>query len=326
MKYLLIVFSLLSSSAFCQKQSDVDAVAADEHLLKIICNKLFRTKATDEDKKKYNQELVAAFESILNKPNSFDIPFDSLKNDMAVLLSPDKKFRIINWNLEKADKTYEYYGFIQEKHQQVRKMGLFKREKTETIQLYPLMDKSAEIKNPENTITDNKKWFGMLYYKIILKKTKSKTYYTLFGLDENDQHSKKKIIDVLTFDNNGVPRFGADIFVMEKKYPKRVIFEYASTCAMSLRYSSQKDSIVFDHLAPPEPQLEGQFQYYCTDLSYDGFGFKKGKWNYGTDLNPLNDKSDLDKSYQDPHKGSSKQQSDLIIDRKRKIDKKNNKK
>lgn len=325
MNRLVVLFLFISIPVFSQKQLSGNAEAlTDEHALKAICTQLFTSK-TDADKKKYNQELLAAFENILNKPNSFDIPFDSLKNYMAILVAPDKKFRIINWNLEKADKTYEHYGFIQERYIQVKKTGLFKKEKTESVQLYPLIDRSPEIKNPENAITDNKKWYGMLYYKIIQKSTKSKTYYTLFGLDENDAYSKKKIIDVLTFDNNGAPRFGADIFVMEKKYPKRVIFEYASTCSMSLRYSSQKDSIVFDHLSPPEPQLEGQFQYYCTDMSYDGFGFKHGKWNYGTDLNPLNDKSDLDKAYHDPHKPLNKQ-SDLIIDRKRKIEKKSDKK
>lgn len=294
-------------------------MVSDEQALKGICNHLFRAK-TDADKKKYNQELLAAFENVLNKPNSFAISFDSLKNDMAILAAPDNTFRIINWNIEKADKTYEYFGFIQVKHEELEK-GRFVKKKKEIVQLYPLIDKSAEIKNPENAITDNKKWFGMLYYKIVMKKTKTKTYYTLLGYDLNDEYSKKKIIDVLTFDNNGTPRFGADIFVMEKKYPKRVIFEYAATCNMTLRYNSHKDSIIFDHLAPTQPQLEGQFQYYCADMSYDGFGFKKGKWNYGMDLNATNEKDEKDKFYHDPHSNTPNKTSDLIIDKKRKIEK-----
>jgi len=326
MNYSFFIFCILSLCASAQKNNSGNAaVLADEHELKIISTRLFHAK-TDVDKKKYNQELLTAFEEVLSKPNSFDVSFDSLKTDMAILVSPDNKFRIINWNLEKDDKTYEYYGFIQEKYEQENKTGLFHKEKTENIQLYPLIDRSAEIKNPENAVTDNKKWFGMLYYKIIVKKIKTKTYYTLLGYDMNDAYSKKKIIDVLTFDNNGTPRFGADIFVIEKKYPKRVIFEYAATCNMSVRYNSQKDSIIFDHLAPTEPQLEGQFQYYCTDMSYDGFGFKRGKWNYGTDLNATNEKDDKDKLYNDPHNRNTSRQSDLIIDKKRKIEKPKEKK
>jgi hypothetical protein len=301
MKYFLFVFSFISFSVFGQKQSDNMAGIADEQNLKSLCVQLFSSK-TDGERIKHNNELLKAFEEVLNKPNSFELKFDSLKNYMGIHTSPDNKFKIINWNLEKDDKTYEYFGFIQSKYEQKRKVNFLKTEKTETIQLYPLIDKSAEIKNPENSISDNKKWFGMLYYKIILKKTKAKTYYTLLGYDLNDAFSKKKIIDVLTFDANGTPRFGADIFVMEKKYPKRVIFEYAYNCSMSLRYNTQKDSIVFDHLSPPSSNLQGQFQYYCTDMSYDGFGFKRGKWYYGMDLNPVNEKDELDKYYHDPHK------------------------
>ena len=271
-KIASLILFLLSLNVIAQENS------ADRHVLdlyndtiKIICKKLYSSK-TDIDKKKYNHQLLNTFESALNTANSFDYPFDSL-NDIARLVSPDKKFRIINWNVPYDDGTQEYFGFIQEKYSQKKRKGLFKRETAEIAQLYPLIDKSAEIKNPENTISDNKKWCGMLYYKIIIKKTKSKTYYTLLAWDGNDKLSVKKIIDVLTFDNNGTPHFGADIFIMPKKYPKRVIFEYNASCSMSLKYNSKKDSIVFDHLAPSEPQLEGQFQYYCPDMSYDGFGF-----------------------------------------------------
>ncbi len=322
MKYIITLFCFLSFSVIAQKQSheNPSVIATDETRLLAICKQLYSAK-TDADKKKYNQELLTTFEEVLKKSGTFDIPFDSLKKDIGILFSPDKKFKLINWCIEKSDKTYEYYGFIQSKYEDESKSGKKREKKIQTIQLYPLIDKSTEIKNPDNAITDNKKWYGMLYYKIILKKVKTKTYYTLLGYDLNDQYSKKKIIDVLTFDPNGTPRFGADIFVMEKKYPKRIIFEYSASCNMSLKYSSSKDSIVFDHLSPIEPQLEGQFQYYCGDMSYDGFGFKKGKWNYGTDLNATNDKDEKDKLYHDPHAPNTTKQSDLIIDRKRKIEK-----
>jgi hypothetical protein len=307
---------LISLSIFGQKQSGEATAATDEQYLKSICVQLFSSK-TDAERTKLNTVLLKAFEEILNKPNSFEMKFDSLKNYMGIHTSPDNHFKIINWNVAKDDKSYEYFGFIQSKFVQKKKTGFLKTEKTETMQLYPLIDKSPEIKNPENYISDNKKWFGMLYYKIILKKTKTKTYYTLLGYDLNDALSKKKIIDVLTFDPNGTPRFGADIFVMEKKYPKRVIFEYAYNCSMSLRYNTQKDSIVFDHLSPPSPNLQGQFQYYCTDMSYDGFGFKRGKWYYGTDLNAVNEKDELDKFYHDPHKEMPNKRSDVIMRQKK---------
>ena len=324
MKYTtLLLFSLFSLSIVAQTNTgDTKIFSLYQDSLKTICSKLFKPDNKDAVNEKLNQQLLATFETALNMPNSINFPFDSLSilKYISILVSSDNKFRIINWNVPKNDGTQIYYGFIQEKYEQVIKHGIFKKQRIESVQLYPLIDKSAEIKNPDNYISDNKKWFGMLYYKIILKKTKAKKYYTLLGWDGNDKITRKKIIDVLTFDNNGTPRFGADIFNMQKKYPKRIIFEYSANCNMSLRFSTKKDSIVFDHLAPNSPQLEGQYQYYCNDGSYDGFGFKGGKWNYGMDLNAINEKDEKDKIYIDPRTDTSnkKESRTLKQDRKKK--------
>lgn len=288
---ILYILISIAFPAFSQDVKSVDEFTQTK--LKPLVKQLYHSK-TFEDQKKYNQELLKAFEEAIELDPKFNYAFDSLQKDIGILISPDKKFRIVHWNIPKSDGTHEYYGFIQSKF-------TTKKNKVESVQIFPLTDKSAEIKNPDNAITDHNKWFGALYNKIIVKKTKSKTYYTLLGWDGNDKFSQKKIIEVLTFDpNNGTPKFGADIFNYEKKYPKRIIFEYSATCSMSLRFSPKKDSIVFGHLAPTSSQLVGQFQYYCSDMSFDGFGFKKGKWNYGTDINAVNEKSENDKIYGDP--------------------------
>jgi len=316
-KAACILLITISNCIYAQDALIQEKAAFAQHKLMMICQRLYHSKTnlSDIEKQKINSELVNQFEELLNEPNSFNYSFDSLKTEMAILTSPDNTFRIINWNVPMNDETQEYFGFIQEKYTQIIKKGLFKKEKSEIMQVYPLIDKSSEIKNPDNAVTDNKKWLGALYNKIILKKTKSKTYYTLLAWDGNDTFSRKKIIDVLTFDENGSPRFGAAIFNMKKKFPKRVIFEYSATCNMSLKYSNKKDSIIFDHLSPTSPQLEGQFQYYCSDMSYDGFGFKKGKWNYGEDLNATNEKDEKDKLYHDPHdRSQSKDQSNQYKD------------
>src|SRR4051812_26583633 len=131
MKYFLIFFSFISISIFGQKsRSDNAEAIMDQHYLKAICVELFTAK-TDVERKKYNDQLLKVFEDILNKPNSFEMTFDSLKNYMGILTSPDNQFKIINWNLAKDDKTYEYFGFIQSKFDQKKKAGFFKNEKTQ---------------------------------------------------------------------------------------------------------------------------------------------------------------------------------------------------
>ncbi len=307
-KVIPLLFLVISFHALSQDKHQMDSV---QTVLNGICKKLFSAKA-DTDKHKYNQELHKIFEDALNRDPTMAYGFDSLKNDIGILKSPDEKFRIVHWNIHKEDGSFEYYGFIQSRHTEIKKKGLFIKQKTETVHLYTLTDKSAEIKNPENYIGDHKKWFGMLYYRIIIKKSKSKTYYTLLGWDGNDKFSQKKIIDVLTFDNKGIPHFGADIFNFAKRFPKRVIFEYSTTCSMALKYNEKMDSIVFDRLVPSEERLEGQFQYYCASFEYDGLGFKKGKWNFGAGLHPGNEKDKNDKLYNNPNGTSDKRKSDVM--------------
>jgi hypothetical protein len=307
---LCLVLASLPGAA----QLSEEKVRSDEAQLQELCKRIYKKGTPDTTKIRLNNELLRRFDEILNQPGSMEAyRFDSLKKDLSILNSPDGRFKLINWNLPKSDGTQEYFGFIQSNYRQVIKKGFMKREIRESVQVYQLSDRSAEIKNPENTISDHRKWFGMWYYKIIPRSYKGKTWYTMLAWDGNDRFTQKKIVDVLSFDNGGVPKFGADIFVMPKRYPKRLIFEYSATCTMSLKYSESKDSIIFDHLAPTQSALEGQYQYYCSDMSYDGLGFKKGKWHYKADVPAMNPKDEKDKLYRDPHDRSiSKDQSGTI--------------
>jgi hypothetical protein len=140
----------------------------------------------------------------------------------------------------------------------------------------------------------------MLYYKIIPVKVKRKKYYTLLGGDKNDKLTSKRIIDVLYFIPDGSPRFGADLFKLEKRSPKRVIFEYSAQAIMSVKYNEETKQIVFDHLSPAQPNFEGQYQYYGPDFSFDALEFNKGKWVYIPDVDARNGKSNKDNQYKDP--------------------------
>lgn len=305
-----------SFSVFPQEKSlAVKALDSYNDSLKKIIHHLY-TATTDSVKHKYNDQLLATFAHVLKMEDSFIYPFDSITG-IGILNSPDQMVRIFNWNVPLANGTHEYYGFIHVKQIQVKKVGLFKKISTETFKVFPLKDVSATVKNADSYVSDNNKWYGMLYYAIIPKKTKNKKmYYTLLGWDGNDKFSTKKLIDVLTFNNKGTPQFGAAIFNTTKGVKKRIVFEYDANCTMSLKYNKAKDSIIFDHLSPPQPQLEGQYQYYCGDFTYDGFGFKNGKWNYGEYINATNEKNEKDNIYKNPKKTEDAIKSNEIIKRK----------
>jgi hypothetical protein len=71
---------------------------------------------------------------------------------------------------------------------------------------------------------------------------------------------------------------------------------------MFLNYEPTTNTIVFDHLAPPDPQLKGKFELYGPDFSYDGFKLVNGRWKFITDLELKNNPTDQDDKFNDPRK------------------------
>jgi hypothetical protein len=274
---LLFITAILSFHAFSQKNEDF--IKAEDSL--VVLGDLILNGESDFLKYNANEKFLTLLESALISDNSFDYPFDSLTM-IARLTAADNKFRLFNWNIKKTDGTYEYFGILQAWNSKQKKYVL-----------YPLTDNSDQTKKPELQALDYLTWYGAHYYKLLYNKSGKKKYYTLLGWDGNDLLTQKKIIDVLTFNSNDKPVFGASIFKYNKKTQKRVIFEYSSTTTMSLKYEKQyllygkkkRSMIIFDRLAPSDPELEGQYQFYYPETNiFDGFVFKRGKWTMVKDV------------------------------------------
>ena len=269
--------------AFSQNQSLQDSVY---NLYMDFVHSGANDAVKTENNKKLSDGLKYALS--LDKKGSFD--FDSLKRYKLMIESSDKQVRIFTWDMELEDGTHTSYGFI---HAYNRK--------SKSFEVYQLNDRSEGIKDPENAVLDNTKWFGAYYYQVVLVKHKKKKYYVLLGWDGNNRITNKRIIEVLYFDSKGFPKFGDGIFSSEKgKIKKRVIFEFQAGVFMSLRYEEDKGVIVFDHLSPSDPNLEGQYQYYGPDFSYDMMEFKEGKWQYVRNVAPRNEKDRTDKYFKAP--------------------------
>lgn len=251
---------------------------------------------TDQDKIAANKKFSDLLHKVLSIEGAFNYPFDSLKF-IANLRSPDNAFRIFNWDVPKNDGTYTYYGFIMVDES---KTGAQKNPKTQ-YKIYDLVDKSAEIKNAELAILSPEKWYGALYYKIILTNDKDKKFYTILGWDGNTKYTWKKLIDVMTFAKDGKPIFGEkSLFQRGRISSRRVIFEFRADLVMTLKYEEDKKRIVYDHLAPEVGGAEGMYQLYSQTFSYDAFDWKKGKWHMLSDIDARNKKSKKDSEYIDP--------------------------
>jgi hypothetical protein len=238
----------------------------------------------DIDRKVANYQFIKTLVTALKIPNSFLYPFDSVKT-ISILNSPDNRFRIFSWYILNMDGSYRFYGAIQ-----MNTGG--------SLKLYPLEDYSPILKNPEDSLTDNHKWYGAQYYKIIHINTGS-PYYVLLGWKGNTVESTKKVIEVVSFKTSGV-QFGLPVFEQKGRIHKRMVFEYARDASMLLRYVPDQNLIVFDNLAPPDKKSKDKPQTYGPDLSYDGFRLKNGRWEFIENLDMRNIPSEKDAKYNDP--------------------------
>ena len=99
-----------------------------------------------------------------------------------------------------------------------------------------------------------------------------------------------KVVDALVVINNSQARFGKSVFQSERVVDKRLVFEYAASTNMMLRYDKNSESIVMDHLAPPNNTFKDNFRFYGPDFSYDAYIYDKGKWVLNKDIDVRNPK------------------------------------
>ncbi|GAB2690634.1 hypothetical protein GCM10027037_12180 [Mucilaginibacter koreensis] len=241
---------------------------------------------SDVERKNANYAFIRMLVTALKTPHSYDFAFDSLKT-ISILNSPDRKFRIFSWPVMNQDGSYRFYGAVQ-------------MNNNGPLVLHPLEDYSPILKNPEDSVTTNRKWFGAEYYKIIPVYS-NRPYYVLLGWKGNNVKSTKKVIEVLSFDN-GIPVWGKPVFEGNSKIRSRVIFEYSRQASMLLRYVPEQNLIVFDHIAPPDAKMKGKMEMYGPDLTYDGYRLSNGKWNYVNDLDMRNIALAGEQDIEDPKK------------------------
>lgn len=284
----LFLFSILLTSVKAQSPNTAfdPKFLILEDSLKSLSSKIINS--TDEVVRRNSNNLfIKTLVSTLKLPNSFYYPFDSVVS-VSILKSQDDVFKIFTWHLYSDDGSYRYYGAIQKNNK-------------EKLELYPLFDNSRYIPNAEDTILTKDSWYGAHYYTIAeTKKSPRNKQYILLGWKGDNIKINQKIIDVLSFDKEGKPVFGAPIFNYGDSVKTRVIFKYARTVSMMLRYLPSKKWIVYDHLACPNATQLGMYEFYGPDLSYDGLKFKRKKWYLMEKIDLRNEKSEMDKLFNDP--------------------------
>ncbi len=285
---LLILFALLARHNV-QSQGSLNLLRAEKELKEDF--KAINLGQTDSARLVISLVFREELRLALNIRGSDTYGWDSLKY-IAKVESPDGLFRLYNWNIPLTGGGNRYFCLIQFK-------GALKK-----IPPVALSDRSSSITEPGQFRGDSLRWFGALYYKVIPFELKdAKTSYILLGWLGISNEVSGKIMEVLTLDSKGTPAFGETVFPdYGDGHSTRIIFRFSSSSAMSLRYllqplpgkplwNSRKKiyesdnhprwMLVFDHLVPMDPQLEGQFKFYVpASETAEGFVYENYKWKY----------------------------------------------
>lgn len=245
--------------------------------------------SNDQDQLFANSKFIKKLVTALKTPASFNYPFDSLKR-ISIIKSPDNAFRIFSWYLPHQDGTYRFFGSIQ------------MQTKDGSLKLLPLIDGTETIKDV-NEVTSNKNWYGARYYEIIpITLNGRQPYYILLGWKGKNARSSKKVIEILSFDKASQPVFGKAIIdgLKGQTTKNRVVFEYNKLNTMTLNLDKTAGMIVFDHLAPLSPEMEGNFEFYASDLSFDAYKLTGGRLKLVENVEMKNEANANDEYYADP--------------------------
>ncbi len=273
-------------------KSDLKQLKLLEDSLRILSNE-FSDDTLAGKRKKACYDFIPKFVKALKESNSFYYPFDSLET-VYKLYPADSSFRIFTWQVylqrevkipaaysrTGRDTFFEkpfsrYYGVIQMRSKEVK--------------IFPLFDAGDTLSYGSQQILGPANWSGQIYYNMIQKSAGGKNYYTLFGYQVVDQLTRRKVIDILTFDASGMPHFGAPIFDFKyddstavKKYDTltRFFIEYKWDAQTVLNYDSDLQMIVFDHVAPPSDKAKGATFTYVPDGTYEGFLWSTNHWQW----------------------------------------------
>lgn len=283
----LLVFSLagIAQSGELSQENRDSMELAEQELLAL--SYVMHTDSSADRRFTACKELIRGLVTSLNRPNSFRYAFPELEG-VSIQYAPDSSFRIFTWELHVNRDEYRHYGALQ--------------RNTENLQLTPLIDRGFTLReNPENAILGPDNWLGYVVYRMIPGGTyNGSPYYLLFGFDRFGTWRRQKILDVLTFDQNGKPQFGLPIFdtYTEKGQlmpdRSRIILEYGAEGRVAMQYEADSNRIVYENLIlMPGTNEEGPVN--MPDGSYHALEYRDGRWTEITKIfNHVYDKAPRD--------------------------------
>ena len=253
--YLIIIYTIILFSS-------LKAESQQKDLSSILVNLYDRIVFTvsDAEKVRLNDSIALIIEGYASSDSVFAHRFLNLRF-LGQISSSDTRIKMFSWNVMLREGTNIYNLFV-----------IRKGKRSEGNKVYRLTGKHL----PDPPETDRQysaaDWYGALYYAI----EPCKKDYVILGLDFGGMLVSRKIIDVLSFTDDGEIVFGKDLFLRGNEKRFREILEYSTQSSVSLRFNTPK-LIIFDHLASFSTGEENE-ELLGAGVSFDGFSYKKGNW------------------------------------------------
>ncbi|NND77839.1 MAG: hypothetical protein HKN39_06615 [Flavobacteriales bacterium] len=243
--------------------------------------------------KRTDAEKISASKDFRENLKNYLLERDPMNADLSELKMYSEKekherFRILNWNVPLSyENHYECMFVLPTIDESYKVITCNKTRK--------------DLSKVENRTLSAKDWPGALYYEIIPLSKKNDAQFILLGWDGKDRASNRKVLEVITISDRNI-KFGANIFKEFERPIKRYIMEYRDDAVAGLSYDEKYKRIVFDHLSPPRQDLEGQFQFYGPDMTFDAFVLKKGQLYFRENVKFVRERHAKDNNFYDPRK------------------------
>jgi len=234
-----------------------------------------RENISPKEKLVINDSIKLIIENYAASDSVFKHRFSNLRF-LGQITSPDSLVKIITWNLILEDGGNRYFCYI-----------IKRRDRSNRNSVFRLAGIYNEAPIRSDTTYSESNWYGALYYDIRPFITERDTSYVLLGIDYGNSFITRKLIDVMSFGSGNSLVFGKRCFTDGKQILPRVVFEYAATTVMSLKFVTDV-TIVFDHLSPSSPDLKDNRQFYGPDFSFDSYNLENGFWRFKSNIDIRN--------------------------------------
>ena len=248
----------------------------DAQTLESLFNRLFAERE-DEVRLRINDSIKTIVDKIVEVDSIFDFNFTNVRF-LGQITSTDSIIKIVSWNLNLRTQPSKYFCYLIKRDEQGGQNTIYKlitEYRVENISRF--------------TIYTAENWYGALYYELRPTLVDGVRSWIAIGINYSNPMITKKMIDVISFNDDGDIEFGAPIFSLSQhEQINREVFQYSAEARMTVRFWNE-NTIVFDHLVPFAPELAGRREFYGPDFSFDAFVLEDGMWHLQLNLDVRNE-------------------------------------